>query len=439
MGTAAPTTDAPTSAAPTTTKPTTAAPVTAAPVTASPITAAPTPTTSTCRWVGASAGNDEWCINNCSHVPPYCPPSHCDCSGTSSPTTSSPTSASPTTASPTGDSEKDVDVSMQLTISGNKKKFKNDANSFTNGDIDALATDLLRFAISDAVGVSIRIDGVLRSTVKGFTSIEYTLTASPTAINDAIQSITEKVDVGAVYQHTAGVSRQFVIVANNGATPFPTESQNGPMTPAPVTPISTATMDLTIAGRKPQFEQEASEYAFGDSIAYARQVIEFGIEPAQNGIEVEVLSVLRGSVTKTIVIEYTLSSVSSAALAEAVSNIDDKASEGAVFQFYFGGSREWPFLNNQQASLALLNDEATDDGALDLLDEAESDAKGNNVWVIAVAVAVSVIVCGAVFALVHRKRRASKMVAFDHVAAEMTIVSEVAPTEGTTELVSEII
>ena len=36
-----------------------------------------------CKAVGAWAGNvamDGWCMANCNHVPPYCPPTHCTCS-----------------------------------------------------------------------------------------------------------------------------------------------------------------------------------------------------------------------------------------------------------------------------------------------------------------------------------------------------------------------
>lgn len=35
-----------------------------------------------CRPVGVwqtVPGMDEWCVNNCNHTPPYCPPSHCTC------------------------------------------------------------------------------------------------------------------------------------------------------------------------------------------------------------------------------------------------------------------------------------------------------------------------------------------------------------------------
>lgn len=33
-----------------------------------------------CRWIGASAGNDAWCDSNCNHVPAFCPATSCDCS-----------------------------------------------------------------------------------------------------------------------------------------------------------------------------------------------------------------------------------------------------------------------------------------------------------------------------------------------------------------------
>ena len=33
-----------------------------------------------CKWIGESAGTDEWCNWNCNHVPPYCPPDFCECS-----------------------------------------------------------------------------------------------------------------------------------------------------------------------------------------------------------------------------------------------------------------------------------------------------------------------------------------------------------------------
>jgi len=38
-----------------------------------------------CKWIGASAGNDNWCNNNCNHVTPYCPPTHCSCNSVAKP------------------------------------------------------------------------------------------------------------------------------------------------------------------------------------------------------------------------------------------------------------------------------------------------------------------------------------------------------------------
>jgi len=35
--------------------------------------------TKTCKWIGASAGSDDWCNQNCNHNPPYCPSSSCSC------------------------------------------------------------------------------------------------------------------------------------------------------------------------------------------------------------------------------------------------------------------------------------------------------------------------------------------------------------------------
>merc|ERR1712166_339166 len=32
-----------------------------------------------CKWIGASAGDDNWCNNNCNHVPAFCPPTSCNC------------------------------------------------------------------------------------------------------------------------------------------------------------------------------------------------------------------------------------------------------------------------------------------------------------------------------------------------------------------------
>ena len=32
-----------------------------------------------CKWIGASAGNDNWCNSNCNHVPAFCPSGFCKC------------------------------------------------------------------------------------------------------------------------------------------------------------------------------------------------------------------------------------------------------------------------------------------------------------------------------------------------------------------------
>jgi len=202
-------------------------------------------------------------------------------------------------------------------------------------------------------------------------------------------------------------------------------------------------MDLTIDGRKNQFEQDAALYTSGDSAAYALEIIEFGIEPAQN-VEVSVLSVDRGPQgSRTMILEYTLSAQSSAALSEAVNYIDTKASTGAVFQFT-DGAREWPFVTNAEISSALVDEGATDEGALDLLDETEGAEESSGLWRIGVFVTVCVAVCFGVAILIYRVKRCNpckrKVVGFDHVAAEMTVVpavEEVVQPQGTKKLVSE--
>lgn len=374
-----------------------------------------------------------------------------------------------------------------MTISGFLRQFEADADQYASGDTDALATGLLVFAISDAAGVSISIDAISRSSERGFTSIAYTLTANTVAMNGAMESIQEKVEEGAVYQHTAG-SRQYTIVANSGPTPFPTESQNGPdpttpmtpapviltpapviLTPAPVTPapitpapvnvetpapvdvetpapvtpapvaMATTTMDLTLDGCRSWFEQDASAYTGGDTLAYGYEIVAFGIE-VQN-VQIEVLSVDRGPPgSRTMIIEYTLTA-SSAALDEAVANINGKVSNGAVFQ-YTTGAREWPFVTNDEASPAQLEEGETDDGELDLLDETESDEAGmsGRTWIVVASVITAVLVvsvlCGAALRCLCRKQPTAE-VGFDHVAAEMTAVPATVPAQGTTELVSE--
>merc|ERR1712241_1004372 len=120
------------------------------------------------------------------------------------------------------------------------------------------------------------------------------------------------------------------------------------------------------------------------------------------------------------------------ALDEAVSNVNEKVSQGVAYRYRDGVKRTFPFVSNEEASLALVDDELTDDGTLNLLTN-DGTGDSNVIWY---AVAAGVIVIG----LRRRERKLMEELQMAHVEDNADTELEVETTqieEPATILVSE--
>lgn len=173
-------------------------------------------------------------------------------------------------------------------------------------------------------------------------------------------------------------------------------------------------------------------------VAYAQQIVSFGIGEAQD-VHIDIVSVTRGGVrgARTMILEYTLTSDSAAALDVAVENMSDKVTQGAVFQ-YNADAHEWPFVDNQVA-YARVDGGQMDENALET--HGESQGSEVKVWLMMIGVAVGVllVVCGVAVCCVCRKRKGVKAVRFDHVDGdvEMAVGAVHRGVADTTGLVAE--
>jgi len=99
-----------------------------------------------------------------------------------------------------------VTTSMALSLSGNLRQFINDADSFTDDDVFALAIDVIAFAVSPVLidASQVTVSAVYRSS-RGVVRIEYALTVPNSAtLEVAMDNIAAKVSAGTVYQFTDG-------------------------------------------------------------------------------------------------------------------------------------------------------------------------------------------------------------------------------------------
>jgi len=170
-------------------------------------------------------------------------------------------------------------------------------------------------------------------------------------------------------------------------------------------PVLSTTQDLEVAAGPKRLNNQADKFTDGDRDAFAALIIEFGISPAQN-VQIEILSRSRGGVkgARTTIIEYTLSSTDASALDEAVANVNEKVSEGAAYRYQDGVRRTFPFVSNEEVSLALVDEEQTDDDTLNLL-VSRGASDSNFMWYVVAAAVVFIMACGVMVIALRRKRK----------------------------------
>lgn len=97
---------------------------------------------------------------------------------------------------------------MDLTLDGTLRNFEQDADEYTNGDVDALALDVMTFALSPTTSVAIEILSVSRGAPNSRRCvIECRLTAMAAALMDsAMGNIEDKVDAAESYQFVEGAT-----------------------------------------------------------------------------------------------------------------------------------------------------------------------------------------------------------------------------------------
>merc|ERR1712241_1248714 len=127
------------------------------------------------------------------------------------------------------------------------------------------------------------------------------------------------------------------------------------------------------------------------------------------------------------------------ALDEAVSNVNEKVSQGVAYRYRDGVKRTFPFVSNEEASLALVDDELTDDGTLNLLTN-DGTGDSNVIWYAVAAAVVVITACGVIVIGLRRKRKLMEVLQMAHVEDNADAELEVETTqieEPATILVSE--